>query len=355
MSTSDLADRLHRPGRQLLAASLLAALVATGCGQQSMLATSPAAPAGPQNAQTAVSLLHDAGEAPITGFIQGAQRSLDCELYMVTDRDLADALGQAAGRSVRVRVILEPKAGSTQLVQGKRGVDVVPPPQGVALDHTKSCVRDAGTASAEVLVGTANWSRSAVEKNADLVATLPGADPAAQQVAATIEADVTGQPVPSVPGTLSGGDEAVISPVNARALLSAFAAQPGDRLLVTSEELRDTQLLAALTGAGVEKRVEVAAPSSERTPAGAHRCSSNLYMHAKVMVLWRQGQPAAAFLGSENLSTASLDRNREIGVIGGPSFASAVWRALQPELDCDGSTAGEPAQRSPRPRASEGR
>ena len=52
------------------------------------------------------------------------------------------------------------------------------------------------------------------------------------------------------------------------------------------------------------------------------------------MVLWRSGQPALAFLGSENLSTQSLDRNREIGVVEGPELAAAIATALQPVLTC---------------------
>jgi hypothetical protein len=80
--------------------------------------------------------------------------------------------------------------------------------------------------------------------------------------------------------------------------------------------------------------VDVAAPDTEKTPAGADRCESQLYMHGKVMILWRGGRPALAFLGSENLSTQSLDRNREMGVIEGPSVANAIWTALQAVLTC---------------------
>jgi phosphatidylserine/phosphatidylglycerophosphate/cardiolipin synthase-like enzyme len=50
------------------------------------------------------------------------------------------------------------------------------------------------------------------------------------------------------------------------------------------------------------------------TTAGAqvHRLSqSYLYVHAKVIVV----DGRRAFVGSENLSTASLDHNREVGVI----------------------------------------
>jgi phosphatidylserine/phosphatidylglycerophosphate/cardiolipin synthase-like enzyme len=112
-----------------------------------------------------VSLLEQTGDLPIQSFIAGARHALDCELYEVTTSSFADALGAAAQRGVRVRVILEPQAWSTLLVQRESGVQVLPTPR-VALDHTKSCVRDAGTSRMATLVGTANWSASAVSKDA---------------------------------------------------------------------------------------------------------------------------------------------------------------------------------------------
>lgn len=270
------------------------------------------------------------------GASAGARRTLDCELYEVTSQTLADALGAAAQRGVRVRVILEPKAWSTAIVQREAGVDVLPTPR-VDLDHTKSCVRDAGTREEAVLVGTANWSKSASSTDADLELTLPGTSAAARQVAAVIEADVDGREIPaaSLPATLRAGG-AVVSPHNARALLSALVETPGTRLLATSEELRDPGLEGLLERAAQRERVAVAAPPSEPTPAGTVRCWSPLYMHAKLFVLWRGAVPTLAFIGSENLSTQSLDGNREIGVIVRPQLAAAIAGAIAPVLPCPG-------------------
>jgi phosphatidylserine/phosphatidylglycerophosphate/cardiolipin synthase-like enzyme len=81
--------------------------------------------------------------------------------------------------------------------------------------------------------------------------------------------------------------------------------------------------LAAAARGGVRVRVILPAPSgTDRdapgvaliTAAGAqvHRLpQSYLYVHAKAMVV----DGRRAFVGSENLSTASLDHNREVGVI----------------------------------------
>ena len=55
---------------------------------------------------------------------------------------------------------------------------------------------------------------------------------------------------------------------------------------------------------------------------------SQLYMHAKIIVA--DGQKA--FVGSENISTSSLDRNRELGVL--ISDASAI-KTLQQTFQQD--------------------
>jgi cardiolipin synthase A/B len=321
-------------GRRLL--PLLAGVLLCACAEVTIEPATglPSGGAAPIDAGGGgqVSLLQQTTEAPIVQFVAAATKTLDCEIYLVTDRDLAAALGAAAARGVAVRVMLETRAGSTELVKRQPGVQVLPVPR-VTLDHSKSCVRDAGTPAMSVLVGTANWSAAASKDNLDFVVTLPGTDPAAQQVAAIIGADAARAEAPAPPGTLLPG-VAVVSPFNSRALMTAFMDQAGDRLLVTSEELRDPATVAALTRAAGAHRVDVAAPRPEPTPPGTHRCQSSLYVHAKVMILWRGGQPALAFLGSENLSTQSLDRNREIGVIEGPTMAAAIWSSMQTVLTC---------------------
>ena len=311
-------------------------LVLSGCAAPGTRAAG-VAPGAPSPALTpSVSLLEQTGDLPIERFVAGARRTLDCEIYEVTSQALADALGAAAQRGVRVRVILEVRAWSTALVQREVGVDVLNTPR-VDLDHAKSCVRDAAASGAAVLVGTANWSGAASSTDADLVMTLPGTDPAARQVAAVIEADVEGRPVPAtaLPTTLHA-DEVVVSPYDSRALLSALVQTPATRLLATSEELRDPRLMGLLEEAAGREPVAVAAPPREATPPGAARCWSPLYVHAKVFVLWQGSAPALAFLGSENISTQSLDGNREIGVIVGPPLAGDIANAIASALQCPG-------------------
>lgn len=327
---------LRSIGQSALIGSVILALAGCGWPGTRVEGQLPGGRAGP--IRPSVSLLEQTGDLPIEQFVAGTRSTLDCEIYEVTSQTLADALGAAARRGVRVRVILEPRAWTAALVEREAGVQVRPTPR-VDLDHSKSCVRDAGTPEAAVLVGTANWSGAASTTDADLELDLPGTDPAARQVAAVIEADVEGRPVSwrALPTALRA-DEAVVSPYNSRALLSLLLQTPGTRLLATSEELRDPALVDLVEQAARREAVAVAAPPSEATPAGALRCGSPLYIHAKVFVLWRGSVPALAFLGSENISTQSLDGNRELGVIVGPPLAGEIANAIQPVLQCPGWT-----------------
>src|SRR2546423_13222713 len=117
-----------------------------------------------------------------------------------------------------------------------------------------------------------------------------------------------------------------VSPTDARALLTALIGSARHTLDVYAEELQDSGMERALAAAarrGVPVRVILPAPSGRDhdapgvaliTAAGAqvHRLpQSHLYVHAKAIVV----DGRRALVGSENLSAASLDHNRELGVI----------------------------------------
>ena len=97
-------------GRVAMAAGLVLAVAGCGARGRETGGSVPLAPAPPVTAS--VSLLEQTGDLPIERFVAGARRTLDCEIYEVTSGVLADALGAAAQRGVRVRVILEPRAWS---------------------------------------------------------------------------------------------------------------------------------------------------------------------------------------------------------------------------------------------------
>ncbi len=114
--------------------------------------------------------------------------------------------------------------------------------------------------------------------------------------------------------------------MNSRSEFTSLINSAHHTLLIEAEEMQDSNIEQAITGAaqrGVHVQVILPAPSGSSADSNSSgidtikqagvqvREDSRLYMHAKIIVV--DGQKA--FVGSENISTQSLDRNRELGII----------------------------------------
>jgi phosphatidylserine/phosphatidylglycerophosphate/cardiolipin synthase-like enzyme len=124
------------------------------------------------------------------------------------------------------------------------------------------------------------------------------------------------------------GGGLVWSPTNSQLAMVGLIDSAQHSLLVENEEMSDTAIVDALEGAaerGVAVQVIMNAGTSyssewNRITAAGGRISTYastapLYIHAKV-ILADYGYPTASvFQGSENFSSASLTRNRELGLI----------------------------------------
>jgi len=118
----------------------------------------------------------------------------------------------------------------------------------------------------------------------------------------------------------------VVSPVNARSDFNTLIASAKQTLLVTGKEMNDSGIEQDLVNAvqrGVKVEVILPAPSGSESDSNSKgiatikqggvsvREDSKLYMHAKIFVV----DGKEAFVGSQNISTQSLDKNREVGII----------------------------------------
>ncbi|MDQ6661200.1 MAG: phospholipase D-like domain-containing protein [Chloroflexota bacterium] len=272
----------------------------------------------------------DAGYHPITDAIRGAKTSVWLEMYLLTDRNVLAALEEDANRGIDVRVMLEPHpfggGGSparTLDVLTAAGVKTEITNPSFALTHEKGMIIDDSTA----YIMTSNFSRSALGENSgsngysnreyDIVDTNTGD---VQAVSTIFQADWNRTDAQFNNANL------VVSPINSRNSISTLITSAHQSLLIEGEEMNDSsieQLLANVTQRGVHVQVILPAPqgsSSDPNSQGIDaikqggvqvREDPRLYMHAKILVV--DGQ--RAFVGSENISTQSLDQNRELGVI----------------------------------------
>jgi phosphatidylserine/phosphatidylglycerophosphate/cardiolipin synthase-like enzyme len=256
------------------------------------------------------------GRAPLLDEIRAARRSIDLEVYIITDEVILRALEEAQQRGVNVRVILEEQpfgggGGQEEIFARLEGT-------GIAVrwgnpvfrfTHIKMMVVD----DAVAMIMNQNLTLSAFTSNREFGVVTNRPD-AVRAAAAIFAADWTRGPEPD-PGPL------VVSPTNARGQLLALVDGSRVSLDLYAEVLRDPEMLDALGDAarrGVRVRVIVspsadfAAEMEALAASGVDiRLSSSLYIHAKLIV----ADDKRAFVGSQNLSATSLDQNRELGIV----------------------------------------
>jgi cardiolipin synthase len=268
----------------------------------------------------------NAGESPIVDAIDGAKKSVWLEMYILSDTNVIRALEETANRGIDVRVMLEPHpvgtSSPTSTMDKLRaaGAKVEETNPAFALTHEKGMIIDGTTA----YIMTSNFSRSALggygsssryseNREYDIIDTR---FQDVQAVTAIFNADW------SRSNAQFNDPNLVVSPVNARNDFMAFINSAHHTLIVEAEEMQDSSIEQALVSAaqrGVQ--VEVILPSSgtgndqgiQTIKQGGVQVKedSQLYMHAKMMV----ADGREAFVGSENISSESLDHNRELGIL----------------------------------------
>ena len=122
--------------------------------------------------------------------INGARRSLDLELFVLTDTGIVHALEAAASRGVHVRILLDPSQPSStpSYAALRRGdIDVRWYRSRGELLHAKAIVADATS----VLFGSANWSGGGFARNHELDIDIPSAPGVAAAMLAQMDLDWT--------------------------------------------------------------------------------------------------------------------------------------------------------------------
>jgi phosphatidylserine/phosphatidylglycerophosphate/cardiolipin synthase-like enzyme len=260
-------------------------------------------------------------------------------MYELADPHAESILAADAARGVRVRVILDQRlkrarnqAAFTYL--SAHGVAVHWAADADKTFHIKSVCVD----GARCAVMTLNFTSRYYPTTRDFaVVDTDRADVAA--IEGTFAGDFSGHP-----GVPNSGADLVWSPGSTPALADLIGSA-SHTVLVYNEELSETTTVAALAAAarrGVRVEVVMTYQSSSvqnfdvLTSAGAQvrvlDGEHPVYIHAKM--IWVDG--TRVFLGSENLSQASLTRNRELGLI---SSDPAILQATEQTFEQDAARA----------------
>jgi cardiolipin synthase A/B len=283
---------------------------------------------GPGTVGLQVYVEPDAGDGFLIDAIRQAQKSILLEMYLLTNRKIITVLEDAAHRGIDVRVMLEmhPYGGgsispsNTLDRLAAAGVKTQGTNPAFALTHEKGMVIDNQTA----YIMTSNFSLAAFggntsTKNREYIIV----DNNKQEIQAVVDifnADWNRN------HAQYNAPNLIVSPANSRHAFTTLINNAQKTLLIEAEEMQDSQIEQALINAakrGVQVQVILPTPKDASNDYNSRGIAtikqggvqvkedSKLYMHAKIIVA--DGQKA--FVGSENISTASLDRNRELGIL----------------------------------------
>lgn len=252
-------------------------------------------------------------------YIDGAQTSLDLQMYLFTTDSICDAVIAAHDRGVDVRVILDPDHEGNPDVRARLQGASVPTrdaPSSYPYSHAKYMILDGNRAV--IQSANFNYTSMAEERNYGIV-DRDGADVADLQK--VFDTDWNGPAAPTQPDLSCS--RLIVTPINARSRVVALIASATATLDVEIIYLSDNNVKSAILAAhdrGIAVRVLLANtgdyPENVSTVADLQaagvpvKTATSLDIHAKLI-----SADGVVFVGSQNMSTSALTQNREVGAL----------------------------------------
>ena len=289
----------------------------------------------------------DDGIALVRTMLGAARQSIDLVMYELNDKSIEADLAAAARRGVATRVLLSPGyEGEPSTINqsafdylSAHGVAVRWSPDYFALTHEKSFVID----GEQAFIMSFNWVKKYYPTGRDFgIIDRDTLDVAAME--SSFNNDWAGSA-----NAANAGSDLVWSP-GSRAAITALISGATRSLDVYNEEMADEGIINALARAttrGVHVRIVMTYSPDWKTAfqklvdAGVSirtfGQNAPLYIHAKMILV----DGVSAFVGSENFSATSLDKNRELGIV---ISAPDILASLEATFDGDwqGGTPFEP-------------
>ncbi|RZD18047.1 MAG: GTP-binding protein [Candidatus Acididesulfobacter diazotrophicus] len=262
-------------------------------------------------------IMPNAGVIPIVRFINNAKRDLDVNVYYLSDKPILNAVRYAIKRGVDVKIMIDGKPYRMSIRKEKREIKRTGAhfeidkmfDRKYVFDHAKYMLDNH-----EALIGTANFDWSAFHKNREYEYTTYN-----KNIISSLK-NIFNSDYSGVKFNGHINHNLVVSPGATQKILSMID-QPGSIDIETEELGYYRPILSALAKKG--SAVKIIVPSSisnydkkiirflEKYRVKIRLMPARtVYIHAKTIV-GRQ----KAFIGSENFTYTSLNKNREVGII----------------------------------------
>jgi len=268
------------------------------------------------------------GVTPLIKAIDHAKKSIEIAIFRFDRSDIQRALERAVARGVSVHALIantnrgeEKNLRTLEMDFLPAGIEVSRTADDLLRYHYKFMIVDRRalyllTFNYTYLdIGTSR-SFGVLTKSPDLV----------REAARLFEADVRRQPY--TPELRSF----IVSPVNARQELSRFIEEAEQQLLIYDPEISDPAMIRLLrerAQAGVQ--IQIIGQMKKGSPKLGANGLMRMRFHTRTIIRDRQ----AAFIGSQSLREAELDRRRELGLI---TQHHAVVRSLLKVFENDWAT-----------------
>lgn len=261
----------------------------------------------------------ESGEKPIVDAINASQKEVDVEVYLLSDDAIISSLISACQRGVAVRLMLEehPFGGGnvnkntyqklhSSCIQEKWTNPAFP------LTHEKAIIVD----GQEIFVLNQNLTTSAFNKNREYdIIDLNQNDVTELRNIFNADWERSSYQI--------ANQNIVVSPINSRNILSSLIQSATKNLSIEIEVIDDPDITRLLIQKAHDISIQVILPSFSQITANRKtaarlaaagiqvRTLSSPYIHAKLIVQ----DSIKAYIGSINLTTQSMDENREVGII----------------------------------------
>lgn len=271
-----------------------------------------------RDSAVAMYALPDAGEAPFQAALAKAKSHIEVMVYLMGRGAILDALKAAPANHVTTRVILDQSQASANQKYfdelKNAGAEVHWSDTGFTYMHAKVLVVDGETA----VITTGNYSKQfSIDVERNFVAVLED-EQDLEDLTEIFEADWAKR-TPALDCT-----RLLVSPVNSKDRLLAHIASATTTLDIESMQFADWSVRYAVKDAknrGVAVRVLLADPSwiDANTSAATWlkgigveaRWMKTPHVHTKAITV----DGTKSYVGSINLSSTSLTKNREVGII----------------------------------------
>lgn len=274
------------------------------------------------------------GRQFILDAINNAKREILVEVYLLSDKQVIAALEDANKRGVTVDVMLEehPFGGGnlnnkTEKEFEQNGVSFKWTSSQFSLTHEKSMVID----GSEALILSQNLTASSFTKNReyDILDTNP------QDVLEVRNIFIADWQRSDFEPT---DTHLLVSPKTSRAILNGLISSATSEIDVEIEDINDPKIVSMFSEKAKNVQVKMLVPTFSQISSNESsvlelvkngvlvKTLSSPYLHAKMIMV----DSTKAYVGSVNLSTQSLDENRELGIIvTEPNILQTIYSTFQ--------------------------